>query len=421
MSNPRLFFLLWTMLVLVSCQVDGPPPSKNLAPPPSGAEVFREKCSKCHELDRALKKSGDDQSWLATIARMKNEHNADITNDEVQQLVAFHVSRQQREAEVFKEKCQQCHPGKQFVDKNLTPDQARSIIHQMQAKAGNVITEDEVELIISYHRRQHQLATESALRRSLGLGPVASGGNSGIVGIFIEKCSQCHEPERALTVYKDEKAWEATVKRMEGYSQGNISDSEAGQLVNFHVSEQRREVDTFQKTCTVCHTDERIVNRSMTAAEWLDTVRRMQQKAPGLITDEKVEVLARYYHRREYILASLFTANCRKCHSDQAGGAISRPDGIARLISLASEELASGFSQEDLNGFLAMHDSKEKQEMKVFEARCTACHTTGSSKRGERSMEEWASFIAAMQNQAADAQVEDSIYIRIDRHVSAQQ
>jgi len=260
--------------------------------PPAGAELFKSKCSKCHDPELALQKYRSAEIWSDTITRMKEEHNADVNPEEIELLVKYHVARQKQEAAIFNEKCQKCHPGKIFLEKNLTADQARAIFKRMKQKAGNTIEGEDVEIIVRYHKQFHQAALEENLRGVFGQvfgmqpGSMKDGDRKKGMLPFMQKCSTCHEPKRALSVIKDPEVWAQTIKRMQYYSKGQITDQEVNELVDFHVTEQQREINAFKETCTRCHDDKRINSRSKTEEQWLATIKRMQQKAPELISDE---------------------------------------------------------------------------------------------------------------------------------------
>ena len=194
------------------------------------ADLFKSKCSKCHDPELALRKYRSEDVWLQTITRMREEHQADISGQEAELLVEYHVERQKQEAVIFNEKCQKCHPGKVFLERDFTPDQARAIIKRMQQKAGNTIEDEDVEIIVRYHIQSHQAALEENLRGAFGqaLGiqheiKKDEGLKKGVL-LFLEKCSSCHEPKRAFSVFKDPEVWAQTIKRMQYYSKGQITD-----------------------------------------------------------------------------------------------------------------------------------------------------------------------------------------------------
>ena len=429
-------FPLYLLLLNGGCQPQHAA-RKVTAPPPAEAELFKKKCSMCHDLERTLGKYRSVDVWRSTITRMRTEHNADISNNEIDRLVNYHVERQRQEAKVFDEKCQKCHPGKVFLEQNLTPGQARAIIRRMQLKAGNTIDEKDVDIIVNYHIRSHQAALEENLKgvyRTVGGGRPdgrsPGGGAAKGTTLFIEKCSACHEPDRALSVIKDPEVWAKTVKRMQYYSKGEISDEQVNEIVDFHVFEQQREIEAFQQTCTKCHDDARINSRSMSEDEWLATIRRMQQKAPDLITDEKITLLAAYFHRQELTMAKIFYGKCQMCHYEGTrngpalGGADSQING---LIVMANEELGESLRLNDVNILRNNHVQRQRRNMQLFERDCAVCHLEGipdkkikpdKNTSPARSRAEWISFIATLQGVKLNKDIQNAINSQIEQHVS---
>jgi cytochrome c5 len=426
----RLFLPALLAVLFLFCILDCPQiPAKQPDPVlPSGAELFKSKCSKCHDLERALKQYRAEEVWRDTINRMKAEHHADISREEIDQLVKYHVERQKRETALFKEKCQKCHPGKVFLEQNLTPDQARSIIKRMQQKAGNSIEDKDIEIIVRYHVQNQQAALEKTLKSILGKGQAEQPGMKKGMELFLEKCSSCHNPARALAAIKDPEVWAQTIKRMQHYSKGAITDVEAQELVNFHVARQQKEINTFQDTCTKCHDDKRINSRSMSEEQWLETIRRMQQKAPELITDEKVNLLAAYFHRRELTLAQIFSGKCHLCHFFSSGKAI--PPGSTQqldgLIAAANKEFGQSLQITDVNNLLSAHIQRQKRSMQLYENNCKTCHTRGLVSKRELSQDkehaptraDWISFIAVLQGVELTKEVQNTINSQIDFHIA---
>ncbi|KPK24427.1 MAG: hypothetical protein AMJ61_13790 [Desulfobacterales bacterium SG8_35_2] len=243
--------------------------------------------------------------------------------------------------------------------------------------------------------------------------------------LFEEKCSSCHEPNRALTVIKDPAVWAQTIKRMQYYSKGAISDQEAKELVDFHVTAQQREIDAFEKTCTKCHDDERINSRSMSEEQWLATIKRMQQKAPELISDEKVYLLAAYFHRRELAMARIFYGKCRLCHRESSG-----PDSTMQLnglIVLANEEFGRSMQVSNTRSLISSHVQRQKRNMQIYENNCTTCHprrmpaekeTGNNAKQEKRNRAEWISFIAELQGLELNKEIQNTINSQIEFHIS---
>ena len=238
--------------------------------------------------------------------------------------------------------------------------------------------------------------------------------------LFVEKCSACHDPQRAFSVIKDPEIWAQTIKRMQYYSQGAISNEEAEVLVSFHITEQQREINAFKETCTKCHNDERIDNRSMSEEQWLATIRRMQKKAPELITDEKINLLAAYFHRRELAMARIFYGKCGFCHLDG-----SDPDPARKmngLIVLANEEFGRSMQVTDARNLISSHVQRQDRDMQIYEKDCTTCHpsrpTGEKEKEEERTRAEWISFIALRQGIELNKEIQNTINYQIEFHIS---
>ena len=127
------------------------------APPPTGYfPLFETKCSTCHSLERALIATKDETAWRKTILEMRKEVGRDITEDDVEKLVQYHVERQGREQEIFEKDCTRCHPPDRSLEELKTPSEWREIIRRMQKKAPGLISDEEIDILIEYHIRKSQ-------------------------------------------------------------------------------------------------------------------------------------------------------------------------------------------------------------------------------------------------------------------------
>jgi len=243
--------------------------------------------------------------------------------------------------------------------------------------------------------------------------------------LFVEKCSSCHEPNRALTVIKDPEVWAQTIKRMQYYSKGAITDQEAKELVVFHVTQQQREINAFKETCTKCHDDARINSRSMSEEQWIATIKRMQLKAPELISDEKIVLLAAYFHRRELAMARIFYGKCRLCHLENAGSDSALQ--INGLIVLANEEFGRSIQVTDARDLISNHVQRQKRNMQIYENNCTICHhgrlperkePNNNETRATRTRAEWITYIASLQGVELNKEIQNTINSQIDFHIS---
>jgi hypothetical protein len=248
------------------------------------------------------------------------------------------------------------------------------------------------------------------------------------LSLFEEKCSVCHSPDRALTVFKDPEVWEETIKRMQYYSKGEISDNHAKDLVDFHISRQQSEIDTFQETCTKCHDDERINNRSMSPEQWQATIKRMQQKVPELISDEKVIILSSYFHRRELSMARIFHDKCPLCHVKSSEITLNQAfdQQTTNLIVMASQEFGGSLQIRKFRSLQASHIERQKRNMQLYESDCQICHVVGLpneqvdsiDSQGKRTRSEWVFFIVSLQKIELTKEIQKSINSQIELHIS---
>ena len=87
-------FILLVLLTAFGCQ-QHVEQKTSLAPPPSGVELFKSKCSKCHDPERALQQYRSAEVWEDTITRMKQEREAERRQ---------HIEQQEREQERIRQK-----------------------------------------------------------------------------------------------------------------------------------------------------------------------------------------------------------------------------------------------------------------------------------------------------------------------------
>ena len=412
MSQGRKILGLYLFLIFLfvfGCQQIS---SQKLPPDtPIGAKLFHAKCGSCHDLERALNQYRSADLWRSTISRMKEQHGAEISPTEVNQLVEYHIRRQQQEAAIFKEKCLQCHSGERFLSKELTPSSAKEIIKRMQQKAGNKIEDKDIEIIVRYHVQAQKIALE---KRLAGVSrviqreyPLLQRGQE----VFKGECSLCHRISRTLGFRADSKLWDQTIEQLKKFSNDSITTKEIDDLADWHVDLQRKQVAAFKNTCTRCHDDRRINQRSMTEEQWVETIRRMLQKSPELFSDEKVSLIAAYFHRREFALAKTFSGPCLDCHTDYL------PDSTLNRFPQNSTVPDKELSK--------IHAERQRQEMHIFETKCFRCHPKRSSENGKfdsenttiRSRTEWIALIANLQNVTLNEATKEKIGYQIDFHL----
>ncbi|MFC1523440.1 hypothetical protein ACFL6N_01490 [Thermodesulfobacteriota bacterium] len=416
------FALAAGLLLIVSCQGgtnSTSPPSKGFM---QGGGLFNEKCQKCHGVRRTLTTQKDEETWVKTILRMQEKEKSDISSEQLEKLVQYHVERQKRENALFQDKCQKCHPGNRFIQKAMTPEQARTVIKTMQEKAGNTIRSEDVELIINYHIREHNLAVQQGLSRTTGqaLG-IGSSVDPKIITLFVSKCSSCHEPERSMYVFKDKKTWSRTLRKMQAYSRGFISTEDTVKLVSFHVRNQKNSMEIFKETCTECHTSAKIFQRSMTDEQWRHTIREMQKKSPDLISEGKIDVLLGFIQRFEQVIANIFEGQCSNCHLDDRNIGTVKAEAQDSLIVLVNERFTTAVSQPDVQTILNSHKERENRQMSIFTDDCTQCHPDDQPRTKRiRSRDEWTKIIATKQDKTHNNNVARSINTQIKFHIADQ-
>ena len=166
----------------------------------------------------------------------------------------------------------------------------------------------------------------------------------------------------------------------------------------------------------------------MSEDQWLETIKRMQKKAPELITDEKVILLAAYFHRREFTLAKIFYGRCRLCHLESSGGT-PPPDSTKQLdglIALANEEFGESLQIKDVNSLLSTHIERQKNDMQLYEDKCNICHNdelpikadSDHEKSVKRTRSEWISFIASLQGLEMTKEIQNTINMHIENHLA---
>lgn len=362
-SLATLFFFL---LTFYGCQPL--PQKKTLLTPSSGAKLFRSKCSKCHDPELALQENRSADAWRKTILRMNEEHFSAISSEEIELLVKYHMERQ-----------------------NLPSAFSKNV-------SGN--------------------ASPQPLEHTATISPRE---------MFLEKCSSCHQPARALGLFKDPGVWAKTIKRMQYYSVGKITDAEVDILVEFLVTEQQREQDFFQETCTKCHDLERINSRSMSDEQWLETIKRMQLKAPAQISAENINLLAAYLHRREFTLAKIFYGRCNLCHL----GSTTTPGYSSQLDSLrahAKKEFGQSLQIPDVENILSIHVQRQNRTMQLYENNCSSCHPeklyglkkSDKIRQQGRSRNEWLFFISRLQGLELSTETKTTVNTQINFHIARQ-
>lgn len=116
--------------------------------------------------------------------------------------------------------------------------------------------------------------------------------DSGSRAAFLQRCSHCHEPERAYTVIDDYTQWVLTVARMAIKDRGWISSEDVKRLVGYYAEHSRFRMTLFQDRCGGCHTWEEVRGMGKNPNQWRTWIRYMSQRHVGEMTSEECELLA---------------------------------------------------------------------------------------------------------------------------------
>lgn len=150
--------------------------------------------------------------------------------------------------------------------------------------------------------------------------------------LYEEKCSKCHTLERVFAEPKTEGEWQACVSRMMKKSKFWITKEDAERIVDEIIGKRKDSVSPvlqrkkyadikllFIDRCTRCHTTGRILKKTKTRDEWLETVLRMRDNAPELFLEEDVSLISGFLAERGDILredtaAQVIEEKCLACH-----------------------------------------------------------------------------------------------------------
>ena len=229
--------------------------------------------------------------------------------------------------------------------------------------------------------------------------------------IFKTDCTACHRITSTLGFRIDSEHWERTIKRLKQISNKPLTRPEIYELVDIHVSQQQEEVAAFKNTCVRCHDDRRINQRSMTQEQWVETIKRMLQKAPELFSDDRISLLTAYFHRRELALVKTFSGSCLNCHFDNIRD--STLYGFGQRLPVADKEL------------VALHAERQRKEIQIYESRCFKCHPDRGREKDKtdtenlivRSRNEWLEFIAKLQGVTLNDASRGKISHQIEYHM----
>jgi mono/diheme cytochrome c family protein len=103
---------------------------------------------------------------------------------------------------------------------------------------------------------------------------------------FEGNCMECHSLEWPLKKIATREEWELTLTKMANKG-AVLSKKKRLQVLEYLVAKS-----TFQQNCSLCHELERPLEKNKEFQAWVETVRRMAEKKPDLITEEEIQAVS---------------------------------------------------------------------------------------------------------------------------------
>ena len=197
-----------------------------------GQNLYEKRCAACHKLpDPGFAPSiGWEQQLeiMAPLARLKGDQKQDILAylQAHSRSAAMDASLDEDQV-LFEEKCSHCHNLDRILLSPLEGESLRHVINRMQSRSGaNWLSDEEVERVLAYLSKVPRMVESTAL--AAGAGPDQ---------IFAARCSACHTLERVYQALEDggdvSEFWSHTVSRMQGKAPQWMSETEAGQILDY--------------------------------------------------------------------------------------------------------------------------------------------------------------------------------------------
>jgi cytochrome c5 len=379
------------------------------------ALIFEQKCSQCHDLKRVVTLERDEETWRKIVAAMSKEKGSDISEDEINIIVRYHRQRQKKDRELFETKCSKCHKRMNIQsppELEKTPDQWKATIRRMMEKTSEVISDENIDTLIYYHIRTHSMIISGKLEAQAKILVLDSS------ELFERKCSICHSLGKSLHALKDEESWQKTIQAMAKKHGSTITESDISELVNFHVARQKKEQELFLRDCSQCHPAYVALETGKTDEQWRQTARKMMDKAGRKISEEELDILTQYHIRYEKTMAILAMKKCSRCHSRER---IFTPMGTAkaweRIIVNMSEKEGSDITPDDVRRLAYYHVAKQKIEQEVFMKDCSKCHEPEETLKEKKSKGEWRQTIRRMMAKTDKMITDEELEVLINYHI----
>jgi cytochrome c553 len=110
-------------------------------------------------------------------------------------------------------------------------------------------------------------------------------------GLFLEKCSRCHEPERAYGVITDRTLWARTIASMALRDRAWIPSGTVRRILDYSIYYRPYQRSVFRSYCGGCHDWKELRSLRKNEAQWRTCITYMAQRHGGEITREEIELL----------------------------------------------------------------------------------------------------------------------------------
>ena len=204
-----------------------------------GQSLFEKRCSACHKLPDPSQPPPE--GWaerlelMAPLARLKK--------DQKQSVLDYLLSHSQQAAmaaaldedrKLFEDKCSRCHTLDRVLLSPLRGESLRHVVNRMQSRSGtDWLSDQDVERVLTYLDTAPREATR----------PDPLGGDASPAEIFDVRCSVCHTLERIFQKLGDDAegptAWSHTVSRMREKAPQWMTETEAGQILEYLQAARR--------------------------------------------------------------------------------------------------------------------------------------------------------------------------------------
>lgn len=371
------------------------------------------KCFRCHDLKRVVSLERDEETWRKIVTAMSKKKGGDISEDEINIIVRYHRQRQKKDRELFETKCSNCHKRMNMQsppEVEKTPDQWKATIRRMMEKTSEVMSDENVDTLIHYHIRAHSMMTLGKLKIEAKIFGLDS------VELFERKCSTCHSLEKSL--YAPEESWQKTIQSMAKKDGSTITASDVSELVNFHVARQKKEQELFLRDCSQCHPADVALETGKTDEQWRQTARKMMDKAGRKISDDELDILTQYHIKYEKTMAGIAMKKCSKCHNkERTVVPMGTAESWEQIIVAMSEKEGSGITFDDVKGLVNYHVAKQKIEQQVFLKDCSECHEPEETLKEKKSKDEWKQTIRRMMSKTDKMITDEELDILINYHI----